>query len=146
MKILLLDFGSSFVKYSFYDNYTRTNTEVFKLNFPKPIIDADEHYEVERCKIDEILFTVMDQAEANGCKAAFICVQMHGYFLKGDKFSNYISWKDKRGSSYLDPGEDKNLFDYGSAIKANLPRVSLRAYPSLAGKELFSCGYPSGTC
>ena len=140
MRILLLDFGSSYVKYSFYDNSTRTNTEVFTLNFPKPIIDENGFYEVERYKIDGILFDIMDKAEANGCTAAFICTQMHGYFIKEGEFSNYISWKDKRGSSYILEAEAKDLFDYGTAIKTNSPRVSLRAYPSLAGKEFFTFG------
>ena len=135
MKILLLDVGSSFVKYSFYDNEERTNTEVFSLEFPKPVVDADGIYEVDRCMIDEVLWSVMADAETKGCTAVFICVQMHGYFIKyKDEFSNYISWKDKRGSAYLNNTEKKELFDNGTIIKANLPRVSLRAYPTLAGR------------
>lgn len=141
MKVLLLDFGSSYIKYSFYDNAERTNTEVFSLCFPKPVIDADGRYEVEQSLIEEVLWRIMDEAEANKCVAAFICVQMHGYFIKHqDEFSNYISWKDQRGSAYLNPIERNELFDNGTLLKANLPRVSLRAYPSLVGKEFFTLG------
>ena len=82
MKILLLDFGSSFVKYSFYDNCERKNSEVFSLEFPKPIIDGDGCYEIECNAIDKILWRIMEETEANGCVAAFICVQMHGYIIK----------------------------------------------------------------
>ena len=38
MRILLLDFGSSFVKYSFYDIEARTNTRVFSIEFPQAVI------------------------------------------------------------------------------------------------------------
>jgi len=141
MKILLLDFGSSFVKYSFYDNEARTNTEMLSLAFPKPVIDADGRYEVDCRMIDEVLWRIMKDAELNECVAAFICVQMHGYFLKyKGEFSNYISWKDKRGHAYLDSTEEKALFDNGTVLKANLPRVSLRDYASLEDKEFFTFG------
>ena len=141
MKILLLDFGSSFVKYSFYDNVTRINTEVFSLNFPEPVIDADGYYEVDRHMIDEVLWRMIEEAESNGCTAVFICVQMHGYFIKyQDGFSNYISWKDRRGRLCLNSCEEKNLFDNGTVLKENLPRVSLRAFPSLEGREFFTLG------
>jgi len=141
MKSLLLDFGSSFIKYSFYDNAARTNTDVFSLNFPKPVTDADGRYEVDHRMIDEVLWRIMKDAESNGCVAAFICVQMHGYLIKyEDKFSNYISWKDKRGHAYLNSIDRNDLFDNGTVLKANLPRVSLRTYPSLAGREFFTLG------
>ena len=141
MKILLLDFGSSFVKYSFYDIEARTNTQVFSIEFPQPVIDADGHYEVDHRKIDEVLWRIMKDAEMNECAAAFICVQMHGYLLKYQgEFSNYISWKDKRGEAYLDSTEEKAFFDNGTVLKANLPRVSLRAYSSLEDREFFTFG------
>lgn len=141
MKILLLDFGSSFVKYSFYDTEKRTNTQVFSLEFPHPVIDADGHYEVDHRKIDEVLWRIMREAELNECASAFICVQMHGYLLKYQGvFTNYISWKDKRGREYLDPSSQNALFDNGTVLKENLPRVSLRDYASLEGREFFTLG------
>ena len=141
MKILLLDFGSSFVKYSFYDNCERKNSEVFSLEFPKPIIDGDGCYEIECNAIDKILWRIMEETEANGCVAAFICVQMHGYIIKEqEKFSNYISWKDKRGQAYVSSYKETALFDNGTVVKANLPRVSLRTYPTLEGREFFTLG------
>lgn len=141
MKILLLDFGSSFVKYSFYDNRAKKNTEIFSLEFPSPVIDAGSCYEVEHHRIDEVLWRVISEAESNGCVAAFICVQMHGYLMKyQDEFSNYISWKDKRGNAYLNSVEKKELFDKGTVLKGNLPRVSLCSYASLEDTEFFTLG------
>ncbi|MBE6695221.1 MAG: hypothetical protein E7587_02095 [Ruminococcaceae bacterium] len=141
MKILLLDLGSSFIKYSFYDNLERTNSDIFSLAFPKPVIDSDGRYEVDRRKIDEALLRIMDDAEAGGCTAAFICVQMHGYLIKYQGgFSNYISWKDKRGLAYLNSVECRELFNNGTVLKANLPRVSLQSFPSLSGGEFFTLG------
>ena len=141
MKFLLLDFGSTFIKYSFYDNSARRNTDVASLAFPEAVIDADGRYEVDRRKIDEILRRIMNEAELNGCTAVFTCVQMHGYLVKNNgEFSNYISWKDKRGCIYLNPGENNALFNNGTLLKANLPRLSLRTYQTLVGSEFFTLG------
>ena len=141
MKSLLLDFGSSFVKYSFYDSKTRESSELFSSRFPEPVIDTDGLYEVDHRRIDDLLLGIMNDAKANECTSVFICVQMHGYLLKcGEQFSNYISWKDKRGHIYLDSIEHKGLFSHGTAYKANLPRLSLRTYPSLDGREFFTLG------
>ena len=141
MKILLVDFGSSFVKYSFYDNEARINSDVYSVEFPKPVTDADGRYEVDYRAIDRILELVMGEAESNECAAAFVSVQMHGYLIKHqNEFSNYISWKDTRGQAYLDPAEMRSRFDNGTALKASSPRVSLRAHPSLAGREFFTLG------
>lgn len=141
MKSLLLDVGSTLIKYSFYDNEAKTNTKVASIHFPKPIIETDSLYEVDRHKIDEALMRIMDEAEANGCGAAFISVQMHGYLLKyQDEFSNYISWKDTRGRTFSEAIGDKDRFEKGTAIKANLPYISLHTYASLTGREFFTLG------
>lgn len=141
MKSLLLDLGSTFIKYSYYDNDTRTNTGVFSLDFPKPVIEGNGRYEVDRHMIDEAVLHIMNEAELNGCGAAFICVQMHGYLIKyQDEFSNYISWKDTRGSTYSESMEHKDFFERGTAVKANLPYVSLRMFDSLLGRDFFTLG------
>lgn len=141
MKSVLIDFGSSFIKYSFYDSETRENTEVFSLPFPKPAIDGNGLYEVDHNMIEQVLMSIIKEAEARNCTAAFLCVQMHGYLLKyRGEFSNYISWKDTRGRAYLEDVACKDLFENGTVIKKNLPRVSLKTYPSLAEKEFFTLG------
>ena len=140
MKSLLLDVGSSYIKYSFYDNTSRKNTEVFSVPFPSPVVDDGIRFEVDCNKIKQALFAIMNEAKAEGCKAVFSCVQMHGYIIRERNFSNYISWKDKRGAKYLDKEKVEDLFDNGTAKKVNLPRISLREILSFREKEFFTLG------
>ena len=141
MEFLLLDVGSSFIKYSFYDNGKRANSEICAVPFPKPLVDDGVRYEVDRALLDEAFFRIVDEAAERECAAAFISVQMHGYLLKhGGEFSNYISWKDRRGLAVAEGSEKRDLYENGTVMKANLPRASLMTYPALAGREFFTLG------
>lgn len=141
MKSLLLDLGSSFVKYSFYNPYTLENSEIFSKKFPEALVDDGVHYEVDRQKIDEILFSIIDEAEQNECKAIFICTQMHGYLIETkDGFSNYISWKDRRGEAFVGDFCKQDFLEKGTSLKGNLPIVSLRGYSDLKSCRFFTLG------
>lgn len=141
MKSLLLDIGSSYIKYSFFDNITRENTKVFSIPFPSPILDDGIRFEVDCDKIKESVRLILSKAQDEGCEAVFSCVQMHGYVIReNESFSNYISWKDKRGARYINEKNKIDLFDNGTAIKVNLPRVSLQEIYSISGKEFFTLG------
>ena len=141
MEFLLLDVGSSFIKYSFYDNGKRANSEIYAVPFPKPLVDDGVRYEVDRALLDEAFLHIVDEAAERECTAAVISVQMHGYLLKhGGEFSNYISWKDRRGLAVAEGSEKRDLYENGTVMKANLPRASLMTYPALVGREFFTLG------
>ena len=141
MKTLLLDVGSSFVKYSFYNTCTLENSQIFSKSFPDALIDDGVYYEVDRQKIDDIIFSIMDEAEQNECEAIFICTQMHGYLIQDkDVFSNYISWKDRRGERFVGEFCQQDFIENGTSLKRNLPIVSLRGYSELKFCRFFTLG------
>jgi len=141
MRTLLLDFGTSFIKYSFYNPATMENSEIFYKKFPDALIDDGVHYEVDRRKIEEILFSITDEAEKNMCESVFICTQMHGYIIQSKEgFSNYISWRDRRGDSFLEGFDRKKLLKNGTSLKGNLPLVSLHSYSDLKHCRFFTLG------
>lgn len=143
MKVLLLDVGSTFIKYTIYETSSRTELSSGAVPFPMPLINDGVHYEVSKDEIRKIIYRIFDTASEIECKSAFICVQMHGYLLRrNNTFGNYISWRDRRGdiSNYRLTNVD--FSESGTAIKENSPLASLCTYKEsvLAGSEFFTLG------
>lgn len=141
MKCLLLDVGSTFIKYSFYETLNGKNSEIFRLPFPEPIVNDGIRFEVSRKEIDSCIMRVMNEAHENACKKAFICVQMHGYFLKNEEdFSNYISWRDCRGNINDKRLSGHSFSENGTSLKCNLPAAGLCTFDVCGANEFFTLG------
>ena len=141
MNILLLDVGSTFIKYCIYDE-EKNIINNYKYPFPKALITDGIKYEVSEKDIKDAIFKIFYFAEKENCKKAFISVQMHGYLLKNkNTFSSYISWQDRRGNI-----SDERLRKYdfnrnGTSLKNNLPIVKLLTYNSnFFDTEFFTLG------
>lgn len=141
MKCLLLDVGSTFIKYSFYEINTGKSDEIFSIPFPNPVVNDGVRFEVERNKIDEQIIRIFENALNNCCKRAFICVQMHGYFIfDGEKFSNYISWRDNRADINDERLKGIRFLENGTSLKRNLPAASLCTMEIADNSEFFTLG------
>lgn len=115
---LFLDIGSSNIKYK-----TSNSDEVFVVKFPLPILSSNSLYEVD---VNEIIGIIKNIIETIKPDSLYISTQMHGYVLlnKGKAVTNYISWRDTRGS-FEKPDFVLND-EYGVHIKKNLPRLSIQ--------------------
>ncbi len=140
MCYLLMDIGSTFIKYSVYDESSRMILCSDKYPFPEGEIDDGTRFSVSLSKINERVFDVFEQAERNGCSKAFICVQMHGYVLrdKDGRFGDYISWRDKSGDTSSDDIKAIDFNLMGTSLKTNLPLAKL-AFRNVEG-EFFTLG------
>ena len=140
MVYLLLDVGSTFIKYSFYDESSKTILQSDKYPFPDSNVDDGKLFSVSLLKLNKIIFDVFLRAKVNGCGKAFICVQMHGFVLRDTDghFGDYISWRDNSGdtASTAIKAIDFNLM--GTSLKNNLPLAKL-AFRNLEG-EFFTLG------
>ncbi|MBQ8837322.1 MAG: hypothetical protein IJ002_07450 [Clostridia bacterium] len=141
MNYLLMDIGSTFVKYAVYDAVAKQCGDIKKVPFPSTVI-ADGTVEVSKDEIDSLILSVAKEACGAGCTKAFISVQMHGYLLKQNgAFSNYVSWQDQSGDVEKILPLEIDFVARGTRAKKNLPIVKL--YPKreeLAGAELFTLG------
>jgi len=140
MKHLLLDFGSTSVKFALFD--TNRSEPIEKDSFPFPKrkkTNSPLLCEIELSKIKEILYSVIEKY-GKTADAVHLSVQMHGYLL-ADKdmipLTDYISWQDKRSllqygiSNYYSlfqstyPGSPE--LDSGTKIKPNSPLCGIFA-------------------
>lgn len=141
MKCLLLDVGSTRIKYSFYETESASNSEIFFVDFPAPAVRNDIIFEVDLSEIKKSILQIFGKALRCGCKRAFLCVQMHGYCIRrGKEFSNYISWRDIRGK---DKESQLKYIDFkknGTSLKKNLPIVSLCTQDLGDQSEFFTLG------
>lgn len=141
MKVMLMDMGSTFVKYAVCDDRGGEFVLNGKIPFPEPF-DA-EHFIVNRGEIETAVKAVMSIAAESGCKRALISVQMHGYLLRyiTGEVSDYFSWRGGGGDT-----ESRELINIdfslrGTKLKGNLPIARLyREKEVLAGAELFTLG------
>ncbi len=141
MKSLLLDVGSSFIKYSFYDSVKGALSDICSVPFPNPCVCDGVRFEVAVCDIERAVLRIFNEAAECGCSAVFISVQMHGYILKKNgAFSNYVSWQDRRGADAVEALSHLDLTDCGTSVKANLPLVSLFGRDEVQGSEFFTLG------
>ena len=117
MKPLLIDVGSTNIKYKIYGIDT-----IYSVPFPFPILNKYPYYEVDPIKITKIITNIIDEVKPTD---VYFSVQMHGYILlnKGIEVTNYISWRDERAKDII-PQFNINS-EYGVSIKPNLPRLSI---------------------
>ena len=142
MKIFLIDVGSTYIKYSIYDIIKKETIVADRVRFPDPIVDSNSIYEVSEQKIRETIIPLFDMAAKTSCVRAYICVQMHGYLLRNASgWSNYISWRDKRGNVGDARLAEIDFYIRGTKNKQNLPVASLCAGDiDLNESEFFTLG------
>ncbi len=141
MKVLLMDVGSTFIKYAICDDVSGRYILDDKIPFPQAI--DDERFTVDRCEIETAVKAIMAVAMENMCKRVFVSVQMHGFLLryKTGEISDYYSWRNGGGDV-----ESKALLEIdfpsrGTRLKSNLPIAKLyKEKEGLAGVEFFTLG------
>lgn len=141
MKVLLLDVGSTYIKYGIYDTLNKTEVPLQKIPFPTALVDEDTLFEVSIQEIENIITQIHDAAFNQGCCKSLISVQMHGYVLKySGKTTNYISWRDKRGDMTDPRLQNIDFCENGTALKQNLPVVGLCTFENLEQQEFYTLG------
>ena len=143
MRVFLVDFGSTFVKWLIYDVEDKKEMFSGKIPFPLPIIQDRKRFVISKVQINRLVEDVFLIGVSYECQKAYISVQMHGYLLRnsvGD-MSDYISWRDCSGA-IQEEGLRKIPFDKrGTSLKANLPYAKVwRERETLDGAELYTLG------
>ncbi len=137
---LLIDIGSTFIKYGVYDTASQELILESKVTFPAPNVDDGVVYHVPCGEIEARIREIFDSAAELPCKKAWISVQMHGYVLRDAQgsFGDYVSWRDRSGNS-ADPAWDSFDFEaMGTGRKDNLPLVKLAGREG--GGEFYTLG------
>ena len=138
MKALLIDVGSTFIKYSVYD---RENGIVFfdKTPFPAPIINDGVNFVVSKEEICNKILNIFEQTQGYNVKIALFSVQMHGYVarLLDGSFSEYVSWRDKSGNVEQEKFKNVNFNEFGLTLSNNLPVTKI---DSSSVKEFYTLG------
>ncbi len=134
MNSLLIDVGSTFIKFGVYDKTTKTMCCEGKLPFPEPSLSQGKRFVVPLAKIRERILEIFEQAKAFGITSAFLSVQMHGFVLQDEdgKFGDYISWRDKTAELPREGLSNVDFDQMGTALKENLPLAKL-AFCDLRG-------------
>lgn len=138
MSILLIDIGSTNIKWAVTDFGEKVPNDLHSVPFPPPLNNTYPYYEVSIDQIISIIKGIIDDCLPN---SLFISTQMHGYVLadkSGKPITQYISWQDERAT--LVPFLDKINKEHGVDIKPNLPRASVYAISKLNPK-LFMQAY-----
>ncbi len=122
MKALLIDVGSTFIKYSVCDQ--QGGCEFFdKTPFPEPLVNDGTSFVVSREELCDKIFNIFDKVSSYGCSVALFSVQMHGYVakFKDDTLSEYVSWRDRSGDDKQAKFEKVNFNEFGLSRANNLP-------------------------
>lgn len=140
MNCLLIDLGSSFIKYEVYDESSEKSLFDDKVPFPDPKINDGARFTVDTAVIIDRVLEIFESVRDYRCKKVFFSVQMHGYILKNTDgmISDYVSWRDKSGSIADGRFSDINFNLMGTSLKANLPLVKL--LPQDVRGEFFTLG------
>lgn len=141
MKVLLIDVGSSFVKYAVCEERGGEFLLRGKIPFPEPL--CEEPFIVDRRKIEKTLRSVMTIGIENGCGRAFTAVQMHGFFLRNanGELSNYFSWRSGGGDVESQVLLNIDFSARGTKLKPNLPIAKLyKNREQYNGTEFFTLG------
>ena len=98
MNAVLIDVGSTFIKYSIYNKEKKL---IFfeKTPFPEPMVNDGIRFVVSKSEIFDKILEILKKAKEYHCCVAIFSVQMHGYVAKfyDNTFSDYVSWRDKSG-------------------------------------------------
>jgi len=140
MKNLLIDVGSTFIKYCVFDTSLKQELCFDKISFPDALLDDGVHYIVSSQKIMEAIRLIFQKTKQFGCKNAYFSVQMHGYLLQrdGEEVTEYVSWRDKSGDIEKKELAGIDFDQFGTALKLNLPLTKLDAMKGC--KEFFTLG------
>lgn len=140
MPCLLVDVGSTFIKYNVYEEISKAILLSNRIPFPSPNLNKDDRFSVPISKINKSLDIVFSVAKKFSCAKIFFCVQMHGYILRSQSngFGDYISWRDNSGDISDPRLKDIDLNEMGTSLKRNLPLVKL-VFKDVAG-EFFTLG------
>ncbi|MBE6680582.1 MAG: hypothetical protein E7598_08720 [Ruminococcaceae bacterium] len=141
MKVLLMDVGSTFVKYAVCDDISGEYVLSDKIPFPKPL--DEEAFTVDRAEIETVVKAVMAVALENKCQKIFASVQMHGFLLryKSGEISEYFSWRSGGGDLESRELLDIDFASRGTKLKPNLPIAKLyKNREELDGVEFFTLG------
>lgn len=140
MHCLLIDVGSTFIKYSVYDTIQQSECVSNAVAFPAPSYQNEKVFHVSAFEIERKILDIFSKVSHHHCKKAFFSVQMHGYLLrdKDGAFSPYVSWRD-RTANICDPRVTSINFEpYGTSLKENLPLAKI-AFHGIDG-EFFTLG------
>ncbi len=138
MKALLIDVGSTFIKYSIYDS--EKGVEFFdKTTFPTPIINDGVRFIVDREELCNTILRIFEQAKGYNPKLALFSVQMHGYIAKllDGTFTEYVSWRDKSGNVEQEKFKNVNFNEFGLTLTNNLPVTKIN---NSSVKEFYTLG------
>lgn len=122
MKALLIDVGSTFIKYSVYEK-GKGVLYFDKTPFPEPLINDNVRFVVSRETLCDKILNIFEKTQDYGCSVALFSVQMHGYVAKGKdgSFSEYVSWRDKSGDAKHAKFDKVNFNEFGLTLTNNLP-------------------------
>ncbi|MBQ5809183.1 MAG: hypothetical protein IIW21_05450 [Clostridia bacterium] len=122
VKDLLIDVGSTFIKYRLFDSAVGVMMCDGSVPFPRGECYGED-------VADAVRGVFLAVAEHHP-RRAFICVQMHGYITEqGGTVSPYSSWRDANGRVEAVSDSDMDFSALGTALKANLPLVKLWGKP-----------------
>lgn len=138
MNCLLIDIGSTFIKYEVYDTSAKEVLKYDAIPFPEPSINCCKQFIVPTDKIKDAIIEIFILTEKYNCKKSFFSVQMHGFLIKNEdgSFTDYVSWRDKSGN--IEGFESIDFNEFGTSLKENLPLVKL-ALKDMSG-EFFTLG------
>jgi len=128
MNVLLVDFGASRVKAVLWSLDQNRCLDSYNVPSPSPIFGKKGEVEVNPYHYVNIwhnIFTVMNKY---GIDETWICSEMHGFIIvdfNGKAITNYISWKDSRGS-IKGIEKEKFLTETGMRLCPGLPIVTLK--------------------
>ncbi|MBO5714090.1 MAG: hypothetical protein J6R83_01545 [Clostridia bacterium] len=122
MKALLIDVGSTFIKYSVYSQANGILVAE-RTPFPEPLVNDGTRFIVSRKTLEDKIFAVLENCKEFGYSAMFLSVQMHGYVarLYDGTLTEYVSWRDKSGDKNQQKFKNVNFNEYGLSIDNNLP-------------------------
>lgn len=129
MKILLVDVGSTNIKYRLCTERGEALSQG-SVPFPPPCLDDGIKFEVP---LGEIFGTVGRILAENEADELFLSVQMHGFILADEAMrplTEYVSWRDRRSIKIFPSAEIPK--SSGESAKPNLPFLSLGA---IAGEQ-----------
>lgn len=140
MTCLLIDVGSTFIKYSVYDNCSKETLLSDKLAFAGHRSNEKGRFCIPLSLINDSIYEIFDRTQFANCKKAFFSVQMHGFVLRypDGRFSDYVSWRDLSGDISDRRIKEIDFDRMGTSLKKNLPLAKL-AFQDIEG-EFFTLG------
>ena len=132
MRDLLLDLGSTFIKYAVYDRGTDAVLSEGRVPFPAPSLDDGVRFVVPAASVAEAVLCCAEEGRKSGCSRMLISTQMHGYLIGGDDLPDtYVSWRDRRGDPTDPRLQSIDFISCGTTLKGNLSVAGLLSFENL---------------